>query len=206
MYHGEMQVVFPDVETRARVDNGGGPMSEADFFDFCAQNSDLRIERDATGEIIIMPPTGWETGYRNSDLTMQLAAWSKRDGRGRAFDSNAEYLLPNGAARSPDASWVLKLRIDRLTMEEKRRFAPLCPDFVVELTSPSDRLRNVKAKMREWMENGASLGWLIDADSRTVYVYRPGQDPEELVNVDHVAGEGPVDGFRLELGDIWEGL
>jgi len=198
--------VFPDVETRARVDNGAGPMSEADFFDFCSQNSDLRIERDANGEIIIMPPTGGETSYRNCKLSARLNIWAERDGRGDAFDSNGEFLLPNGAARSPDASWVLKTHLDRLTREEKRRFIPLCPDFVVELVSPSDRLSRVKAKMREWMENGAPLGWLIDADSRIVYVYRPGQDAEELVNVDHIAGEGPVDGFRLELGDIWEGL
>ena len=201
-----MQVVFPDIETRARIDNGAGPMSDAEFYDFCAQNPDLRIERDASGEIIIMPPTGWETSHRNSDLTAQLNAWAKRDGRGRAFDSNAEYLLPNGAARSPDASWVPQSRIDGVGKEEKRRFARLCPDFVVELTSPSDRLPKVQAKMREWMENGAALGWLIDPDRRTVYIYRPGQDAEALVGVDHVTGEGPVEGFRLELADIWQGL
>jgi Uma2 family endonuclease len=201
-----MQVVFPDIETRARVDNGDGPMSEAEFFDFCSQNSDLRIERDANGEIIIMPGTGGETGYRNSKLNARLAIWSERDGRGQSFDSSTMYLLPNGAARSPDASWLLKSRIDRLTKKEKRRFPPLCPDFVVELVSPSDRLSKVKAKMREWMENGAALGWLIDPDTRMVYIYRPGQDAEELVNVDHVVGEGPVEGFRLELADIWEGL
>jgi Uma2 family endonuclease len=206
MYPGDMQVVFPDMETRARVDNGDSPMSEAEFFDFCSQNSDLRIERDANGEIIIMPPTGGETAYRNSKLAARLTIWSERDGRGCAFDSNAEFLLPNGAARSPDASWVLKSRIDRLTKKEKRRFPPLCPDFVVELVSPSDRLSKVKTKMREWMENGAALGWLIDPDTRTVYIYRPGQDAEELVNVDHVVGAGPVEGFRLELADIWEGL
>jgi Uma2 family endonuclease len=206
MYPVIMQVVFPDIETRARVDNGDGPMSEAEFFDFCARNSDLRIERDASGEIIIMPPAGGETGYRNSDLTMQLGVWTKRDGRVRAFDSNSEFLLPNGSARSPDASWLLTTRLDRFTKEEKRRFLPLCPDFVVELVSPSDRLPKVKAKMREWMENGAALGWLIDPDTRTVYIYRPGQDAEELVNVDHAVGEGPVEGFRLELADIWEGL
>src|SRR5438132_9755476 len=133
-----MQVVFPEIEPRARMDNGSGPMTEAEFFDFCAQNSDLRIERDATGEIIIMPGTGGETGYRNSILTAQLTAWSQRDGRGRAFDSGTLFLLPNGAARSPDASWVPKTRLDRLTKEEKKRFMPLCPDFVVELISPSD--------------------------------------------------------------------
>src|SRR5438552_4130968 len=201
MYPGIMQVVFPDIETRARIDNSAGPMSDAEFYDFCAQNPDLRIERDASGEIIIMPPTGWETSHRNSHLTAQLGAWAKRDGRGRAFDSNAEYLLPNGAARSPDASWVPQSRIDGVGKEEKRRFARLCPDFVVELTSPSDRLPKVQAKMREWMENGAALGWLIDPDRRTVYIYR--QDAEALVGVDHVTGEGPVEGFRLELAGIW---
>jgi Uma2 family endonuclease len=201
-----MQVVFPDVETRARMDNGSGPMSEAEFFDFCAQNSDLRIERDASGEITIMPPTGWETSDRYEDLTFQLGAWARRDGRGRAFDSNAEYLLPNGAARSPGASWVLQSRIDRVSKEQRKRFPNLCPDFVVELTSPSDRLPKVKAKMREWMENGAGLGWLIHPDTRTVYIFRPGQEPEALVDVDHVEGEGPVEGFRLDLTDIWKGL
>jgi Uma2 family endonuclease len=201
-----MQVVFPDVETRARMDNGAGPMSEAEFFEFCSQNSDLRIERDANGEIVIMPGTGGETGNRNSKLNARLTIWSERDGRGQSFDSSTMYLLPNGAARSPDASWVLNTRLKQLTREEKKRFMPLCPDFLVELTSPSDRLRNVKDKMREWMENGAALGWLIDPDTRTVYIYRPGQDPEELVNVDHVVGEGPVDGFRLDLADIWRGL
>lgn len=201
-----MQVVFPDVEARARTENGIGPMSEAEFFEFCAGNPDVRIERDANGEIVITPPTGGETSYRNNKLGTRLTIWTERDGRGCAFESNAEFLLPNGAARSPDASWVLKTRLDRLTKEEKKRFLPLCPDFVVELTSPSDHLAKVKAKMREWMENGASLGWLIDADKRRVYVYRPGQDTEELVGVDHIDGEGPVEGFRLELADIWEGL
>ena len=147
-----------------------------------------------------------ETGYRNSILTAQLTAWSQRDGRGRAFDSGTLFLLPNGAARSPDASWVPKTRLDRLTKEEKKRFMPLCPDFVVELISPSDRLPTVKAKIREWMENGAALGWLIDPDRRTVYISRPGEDAEALVGVDRVTGEGPVEGFRLELADIWQGL
>jgi Uma2 family endonuclease len=206
MYPVTMQVVLPDIETRVRVDNGGGPMSEGEFWDFCALNSDLRIERDASGEIIIMPPTGGETSYRNNKLAARLTIWAEHDGRGAVFEANAEFLLPNGAARSPDASWVLKTRLDQLTRKEKTRFPPLCPDFVVELVSPSDRLTKVKAKMREWMENGAALGWLIDPDKRTVYIYRPGLDAEKLENVDHVAGEGPVQGFRLELADIWERL
>jgi len=137
-------------------------MSEAEFFDFCAQNPDVRIERDRNGEIIIMPPAGGETGYRNNALSAQLFLWSEQDRRGRSFDSSTEFLLPNGAALSPDASWVFNSRLDKLTEEEMRRFLPLCPDFVVELMliSPSDRLPKVKAKMREWMENGAALARL----------------------------------------------
>jgi len=181
-------------------------MDEGEYFEFCARNPELRIERNARGEIIIMPPAGAETAFRNSDLTAQLAMWSRRDGRGRAFDSNVEYILPNGAALSPDASWVLSSRLEHFSKEQKKRFLPLCPDFVVELISPTDRLPRAREKMRQWIDNGAALGWLIDADRRTVYVYRPAREPEELVNIDHVNGEGIVEGFRLELGDIWQGL
>jgi Uma2 family endonuclease len=202
-----MQVELPDVETRATIEIGfERPMNDEEYFEFCDRNRKLRIERYANGEIIIMPPTGAETGYRNGDLTTQLTIWAKRDGRGRAFDSNTEYILPNGAALSPDASWVQRSRLEQFTKEQKRRFLRLCPDFVVELTSPTDRLSQVKTKMGEWIENGAALGWLIDADRRTVYIYRPAKEPEELVDVDHVLGEGLVDGFRLELTDIWRGL
>jgi Uma2 family endonuclease len=202
-----MQVLLPDHETCASYTiRGEPPMDDDEYYEFCMNNQDLRIEREANGEIIIMPPTGGETGYRNSDLTAQLRAWTKLDGRGRAFDSNTEFFLPSGAAYAPDASWVLKSRLAQFTKEQKRRFLPLCPDFVVELTSPSDRLSKVMSKMREWIDNVAALGWLIDADRRTVYVYRPGKEPEELVDISNVDGEGPVEGFRLELGDIWDGL
>ena len=202
-----MQVVLPDVETHATFEiQAERPMDEEEYFEFCARNPELRIERNARGEIIIMPSAGAETGFRNSDLTAQLAMWSKRDGRGRAFDSNAEYVLPNDAALSPDASWVLSSRLEQFSKEQKKRFLPLCPDFVVELISPTDRLPKAQAKMRQWIDNGAALGWLIDADRRTVYVHRPAREPEELVNIDHVNGEGIVEGFRLELGDIWQGL
>ena len=181
-------------------------MNDDEFAAFCAQNDDLQIEREANGDLIIMPPSGAETGFRNSDLTAQLAVWAKRDGRGRAFDSNTEYILPDGAALSPDASWVRIERLDEFSKEQKKRFLPLCPDFVVELTSPTDRLPRVKTKMEQWMNNGARLGWLIDADRRTMYIYRPGQQTEELKEIDYVLGEGPVEGFRLELTEIWRGL
>ena len=202
-----MQVTLPDSETGAayaiRRDQ---PMDDDEYYAFCMENSNLRIEREANGEIIIMPPTGGETGFRNGDLNSQLFAWSKRDGRGRAFDSNTEFFLPDGAAYAPDASWVSKARLADFTKEQKRRFLPLCPEFVVELTSPSDRLSRVMAKMQQWISNGAALGWLIDADRRTVYVYCPGEEVEELVDIDRLDGVGPVEGFRLELTEIWQGL
>jgi Uma2 family endonuclease len=202
-----MQVVLPDIETHKtfRI-NADAPLSDEEFFDFCMENSRLRIERDASGEITIMPPAGFETGYRNNDLSRQLGNWAIADGRGVALDSSTEYLLANGAARSPDASWILKSGLASLTKQQKKRFVHLCPDFVVELRSPSDRLPALKAKMEEWIENGALLGWLIDADLRTVIVYRPGRPAEELHRPGHVVGEGPVDGFRLEPDAIWEGV
>ena len=200
-----MQVVLNDIETDEPIRiQPARRMSDEEFYAFCVANPDLRIERTAEGEIEIMPPAGFETSDRNADLTMQLRAWAKRDGRGRALDSNVEYILPNGAARSPDASWVQRSRLAKLTSEQKKRFLPLCPDFVVELRSPSDRLRQVQAKMREWMDNGARLGWLIDPETRTVYIYRPGQATERLLDPPRVGGEPPMDGFVLEMPDIWD--
>ena len=181
-------------------------MDNDEFFGLCARNPDLRIEREANGEILILALAGAETAYRSSDLNAQLALWAKRDGRGTTCGSNTDFILPDGAALSPYACWILNSRLAKFSKEQKRRFLPLCPDFIVELTSPTDRLPRVKAKMREWIDNGAQFGWLIDADRRTIHVYRPGREPEELANLDHIDGEGPVEGFRLELNDIWEGL
>jgi Uma2 family endonuclease len=200
-----MQLVVNDIETESPIHIAPArPMSDEEYFSFCMANPDLQIERTAEGEIVIMPPTGFETGDQNADLTMQLRAWAKRDRRGRAVDSSVEYILPSGAARSPDASWVPRSRLARLTAEQKKKFLRLCPDFVVELRSPSDRLRQVQAKMREWMDNGAKLGWLIDPEARTVYVYRPGETTERLIDPRRVEGEPPIDGFVLEMADIWD--
>lgn len=204
VYHEAMQMVLKDIETDSPIRiQPARPMTDDEYFAFCMANSDLRIERTAEGEIEIMPPTGFETGDQNADLTMQLRMWAKRDGGGTAVDSNAEYILPSGAARSPDASWVLRSRLAKLTPAQKKKFLRLCPDFVVELRSPSDRLRQVQAKMREWMENGAKLGWLIDPQTRSVYIYRPGQTTERLIDPPRVKGESPVAGLVLELADIW---
>ena len=204
-----MQVVhFPDHETHTRIEviEEERPLNDDEFLELCAINPDLRIEREASGEIIIMPPTGSETGYRNSEVIAQLRNWARIDGRGRVFDSSSGFRLPNNAILSADAAWVLKDRMETYTKSQKKTFLPICPDFVIELTSPSDRLSRVQSKMREWIENGAQLGWLIDADRRTVYIYRPQQQPDEIVNPDHIDGEGPVAGFRLELSEIFQGL
>jgi Uma2 family endonuclease len=196
-----MHVVLPDEEFRIGSDR---LIDDNEFFALCAENRDLCIEREPNGEIIIMPPPGAETGYRNNDLAVQLGTWAKRDRR--AFDSSTDFFLPSGAAYRPDASWVRVSRLAQFTKEQKRRFLYLCPDFVIELMSPSDRLSKAQAKMSMWMVNTAELGWLIDADTRSVYIYRPGRDPEQLVDVGHVEGEGPVEGLRLDLTDIWLGL
>lgn len=182
-------------------------LSDDQFYRLCAGDRKLQIERSAAGEVTVMPPAGGETGFRNSDLALQLGWWTKRDKRGRAFDSNTQFILPDGAAFAPDAAWVSRAQLDRLTKDEKRHFLKVVPEFVVELKSPTDRLPALKQKMTEWIANGVELGWLIDADRRTVYVYRPGRDCETLTGgVSAVAGEGPVAGFVLDLQDIWEGL
>lgn len=181
-------------------------MNDDEFFDLCMINRKLRIERNSHGVITVAEPAGAETSYRNCDLSRQLANCSQEDGRGRAFASNTGFILPDSATLAPDAAWVLKSRLDLLTKEQKRRFLPLCPDFVVELVSPSDRLKTVKDKMPEWMDNGAQLGWLIDPDRRAIYIYRPKQEPEHLTDIEHLQGELPVDGFDLDLTDIWAEL
>jgi Uma2 family endonuclease len=200
-----MQILVDESERPLAIQWERG-MTDDEYVEFCAENPDLRVERSAKGDILIMPPVGGESSFRNSELSAELRSWARKDGRGRAFDSSVEYFLPNGAAYSPDASWVLRSRLDKLTRDEKRKFPRLCPDFVIELMSPSDRLSKLKAKMREWMENGAQLGWLLDPDHRTAYIYRPDHEPEQIVNPERLAGEDPVAGFVLELADIWAEL
>jgi Uma2 family endonuclease len=150
-----------------------------------------------------MPGTGAKTGNRNIELSMQLQLWTNRDGRGVAFDSSTMFRLPNHAMRSPDGGWVLRSRLQGLDERQKERFLPLCPDFAVELVSPSDRLPEVQEKMTEWIANGCRLGWILDPFQREVHVYRPG-GVEVLRGVAEVRGEGPVEGFTLDLSRIWD--
>ena len=179
-------------------------MTDDQFFDFCQLNDDLRMERTAEGDILIMAPSGSETSRGNADITIQLGVWAKKDLRGVVFDSSGGFRLPNNATRAPDASWVKRSRLAGFTSEEKRKFLPLCPDFVIELRSPSDRLSDQKAKMEEYRENGALLGWLIDPIERQVYVYRPGLPVEQLDNPASISADPELLGFVLDLGEIWE--
>ncbi len=178
-------------------------LTDEQFFRLCQNNRDLRFERTATGKLIIMPPTGSETSNRNAELTYQLRAWSRQNQLGKSFDSSGGFKLPSGAERSPDASWVKMERWNALTQSEKERFAPLCPDFVVELMSPSDSLENTRAKMKEYMDNGARLGWLINRQQQQVEIYRPHREVEILTSPPTLSGEDVLPMFVLDLTEIW---
>ncbi len=179
-------------------------MDEEQFFEFCRINDKLRIERTAEGDLEIMPPTGGETGNRNFELATEVGMWVRRDGTGVGFDSSTGFILPNGAMRSPDASWTRRDRLSSLAAEQKRKFLPLCPDFVIELHSPSDSLPKIEEKMREYIENGAKLGWLLDPVGRKVHIYKPNEPVEVLENPERVSGDPVLSGFVLELKPVWE--
>jgi Uma2 family endonuclease len=182
----------------------GLEMTDEQFFLLCQLNRELCIERTAQGDLIVMPPTGGATGNRNQEIARQLGNWTTANGVGAAFDSSTGFKLPNGADRSPDAAWVRRDRLAALTHEQKEKFLPLCPDFVIELCSPTDKLATVQAKMDEYMANGAQLGWLIEPETRRVYVYRPGASAAVLEQVESVSGALELAGFTLDLREIWE--
>lgn len=177
-------------------------LTDEQYFQMCQKNRDLRFERTAEGVLLIMPPTGGETSNRNGRLNQQLFNWSDTNELGIAFDSNGGFKLPNGADRSPDAAWVKIDRWNALTAEQREKFIPLCPDFVVELRSPSDSLTELREKMQEYIENGARLGWLIDRKSKLVEIYRPNQEVEILENLVTLSGEDVLPGFVLNLNPI----
>jgi Uma2 family endonuclease len=203
-----MQVVLPENSLPAKLAlNPDAPMSDDDYYAFCVANGNLRFERTAQGEIVIVPPAGGESDYQCLDVATQLNGWAKRDGRGKAFGASAEFMLPTRAALSPGAAWVSNEKLSRLSREQRRKFPPVCPEFVVEVMSPSDRLKAAQAKMDDWIAGGVEVGWLIHPDRRTIYIYRAGQaEPEKLEDVSAVKGEGPIAGFELDLKDIWAGL
>ncbi|MBH8573902.1 Uma2 family endonuclease [Nostocaceae cyanobacterium CENA369] len=177
-------------------------LTDEQFFQMCQKNSDYRFERTASGEILIMPPTGSDTGRRNVKITTQLDIWNSESNLGEVFDSSTGFILPNGAERSPDASWVRIERWNALTPEQQEKFAPICPDFVIELRSRTDSLKELQEKMQEYIENGAQLGWLIDRKNKRVEIYRPGKDVEILNNPTSLSGENVLPGFVLNLKKI----
>jgi len=179
-------------------------LTEKQFERLCRDNRDLQIELTAEGELIIMPPTGMKTGWRNSRINYRLSQWTEQDGSGLCFDSSTLFTLPNGAKRSPVASWIKRERLATLTEKEQEGFAPVCPDFVIELRSPTDSLSVLKEKMREYLDNGARLGWLIDPRRKRVYVYRPRQPVESLDDPETISGDPELPGFVFRVREIWQ--
>ncbi len=179
------------------------PITTEQFEQLCAANRELKLERSANGDLIIMPPTGGGTGKRNLKISQQLANWTDADGTGIAFDSSTGFQLPNGGDRSPDASWIPLTKWNALTPEQQEKFLPLAPDFVVELRSASDSLKPLQEKMEEYRDNGTRLGWLIDPKNRQVAIYRPHQETELLENPATLSGEDVLPGFILNLQVIW---
>ncbi|MCA1990844.1 MAG: Uma2 family endonuclease [Coleofasciculus sp. S288] len=181
-------------------------LTDEQFYQLCVANEEWRLELTAQGELIIMPPTGGESGIRNSDLNLQLGLWNRQTKLGKVFDSSTEFRLPNSAKRSPDASWVILERWEALPAQDRKRFPPLCPDFVIELRSETDSLKDLRAKMQEYQANGTRLGWLIDPQTPLVEIYRPNRDVETInFSVEEpptLSGEDVLPGFVLDLTPI----
>jgi Uma2 family endonuclease len=180
------------------------PMSDDELMRFCAANEILRVERDPNGEILVMTPAGSKSSKMNMRIGRLLDEWAEADGRGVAFDSNGGFSLPDGSMRAADAAWVRIEKWEALSEKDQARFAPLCPDFIIELRSQSDKLPELQAKMQQWIANGAQLAWLIDPIDQTVAIYRSAQQPEVHHHPSSVQGTGPVAGFELLMSRIWD--
>jgi Uma2 family endonuclease len=178
-------------------------MTDEQFYEFCQINRDFRIERNAAGELMIMSPTGSETDERNFKVIVQLGIWTKQDGTGVGFGSSGGFTLPNGAVRSPDAAWIKRTSWEAISPEMRKKFAPICPEFVIELRSETDNLRILQDKMQEYIDNGTQLGWLIDRKQRQVFIYRPDSAVQVLDNPTSLSGEPLLSGFLLDLSQVW---
>jgi Uma2 family endonuclease len=191
-----------DAAFRLILDVSGLRLNDDEFIRLCRDNRDLRFELTADGELIVMAPTGSDTGWRASRFNFRLAQWSEQDGSGICFDSSTGFTLPNGAKRAPDASWILLERWNRLSAVERAGLAPLCPDFVVELRSPSDRLVDIHDKLEEYIRNGARLGWLLDPIEGCAWIYRPGSPPERRDSPCELDGSDVLRGFRFDFLEL----
>jgi Uma2 family endonuclease len=180
------------------------PLNDDQLLEFCAANDSLRIERSPAGELIVMTPAGGKTGNREGFLFRELDFWVEQQQRGIAFNSNTGFSLPDGSVRAPDAAWLSSEKWNRLTAEEQSRFLPFCPEFVIELRSPSDSIHDLEAKLTDWIANGAQLAWLIDPLRKLAVLYRPGCEPETHLQPEFLQGEGPVAGFTLKMQRLWE--
>lgn len=178
-------------------------LTDEQFYQLCRANPDVKFERDATGKILIMPPTGGTTGNRNSEIGADFVIWNRQTQLGICFDSSAGFRLPNGATRSPDVAWIERSRWEAIPPAQQERFPPIAPDFVLELMSPSDTLEETQAKLQEYIENGVRLGWLINREIRYVEIYRPGQAVEGLFDPTSLSGEDVLPGFVLDLAIVW---
>lgn len=178
-------------------------LTDEQFYQLCRTNPDVKFERNAQGEIIIMPPTGGETGKSNAETTADFVIWNRKTKLGVCFDSSTCFKLPNGADRSPDVAWIKQERWDALTPEQKQKFPPIAPDFVLELMSPTDTLSEIQAKMREYMDNQVQLGWLINPKTRRVEIYRQGKPVEVLDSPSELSGEDVLPGFVLNMQIVW---
>ena len=180
-------------------------LSDDEFLAFCGANDLLNIERQSTGEIVVMTPAGGESNRREIFVASELLYWAEEDGRGISYGSTAGFILPDGATLSPDAAWVRRELWEALTPEQREKFLPFCPAFVVEVISPSDSVREAQDKMKQWIANGAELGWLFDPYRKTLAIYRAARpdDPEVLLEPDSIEAEDPVAGFRLTLRRMW---
>jgi Uma2 family endonuclease len=190
-----------ELPVRLRFDR---PMSDDELMRFCVANEALRVEREANGEILVRTPTGSEGGSMELEVGSELRQWARGDGRGKAFGPSSGFTLPDSSVRAADAAWVSWERWNALTRTQQRGYAPLCPEFVIELRSESDGLSELAAKMEMWIANGAQLAWLIDPERKVVAIYRPGQAVEVLEQPEMVPGDGPVAGFELGMARIWQ--
>jgi len=190
-----------DLPVRLRFERA---LSDDELWRFCSINEQLRVERDANGELILMSPTGLEGSSSNAGINAELFVWARQDGRGKVFDSNGGFTLPDGSMRIPDGAWVSWPRWNALPKAEQKRFGHVVPEFVIELRSEKDRLRELKAKMRMWIANGVQLAWLVDPKRKVVEIYRPGEEPEIHEQPTSVLGDGPVAGFELVMANVWE--
>jgi Uma2 family endonuclease len=178
-------------------------MTQDQFFDFCQQNAEMRFERTAEGELIIVPPSGGEAGFQDAEVCRQLGNWAKAVGRGKVTGSSGGYILPSGANRAPDASWISPEQLAAITADQRKKFLWICPFFLIEVKSPSDTLKNLQAKMDEYIANGCKLAWLIDPEKQRVHIYRPGQPVQVLDQLATVGGDPELPGFVLDLDPVW---